>query len=143
MEGLMRKLVLLLATPALVGAAPPPPRLSPPGEGVLCMMVFVDVAAEVGRRCFPGQNLPFQTRVESAEAKFDAYVLKNGPATPAQLAAFKKDQARIGSPAFECNAGGDLVQTYKNFLAVDPNFLTTEVDKLLARPGRPTFGDCV
>ena len=138
----MRKAVLLIATAAaLIGAAQPPPE-QPPGEGVLCLMVFVDVAAEAGRRCFAGQNPAFQARIESAEAKFDAYFLRNMPATPDQLAAFKKDQAGIGAPAFDCK-DDDFVHTYKHFLASDPKLLTTDLDKFLSRPAKPTFGDCV
>jgi len=136
----MRSLVALSAM-VLVGAAPPPVE-QPPGEGVLCAMVFVDVVAETGRRCFPGQNEAFQARVEGAETKFDAYFLKNTPATPRQLAEFKKDQAGVGAPAFSCKADGDSVSIYKHFLAGDPKWLTTEVDKFLARPGKPTLGDC-
>jgi hypothetical protein len=138
----VRKFVLPLTALSLIGATPPPTE-QPPGEGVLCAMVFVDVAAEVGRRCFPGQNPVFQARVESAEAKFDAYVLKNGPATPELLAKFKREQAGIGAATFDCKDDGDLVQTYRHYLAADSGLLTTQVEKLLARPGKPTFGDCV
>ena len=139
---MMKRVALLFSSVALVGAASPV-REPPPGEGVLCMMVFVDVAAEAGRRCFPGQNPVFQARVEEAEAKFDAYFLKNGPATPEQLAAFKKDQAGIGAPTFQCKSDGDVVLMYNHFVALDAKVLTTDVDKMLARKGKPTFGDCV
>src|SRR5262245_625994 len=136
----MRKFVAVSSL-ALIGAALPPSPEPPPGEGVLCMMVFVDVAAETGRRCYAGQNPEFQARVESAEAKFDAYFLKNTPATPEQLAEFKHRQAGVGEAKFECK-DGDTIWNYEHFLAADPQRLTTDVDKFLSRPGKPTFGDC-
>jgi len=104
-------------------------------------MAFVDVAAETGRRCFVGQNPEFQARVESAEEKFDGYFLKNAPATADELARFKREQAGVGKPDFDCK-NDDFVSVYKKFSTLDPSVLTTEVDKLLSRPGKPTFGDC-
>lgn len=125
----------------LIGAAPPPVQY-PPGVGVLRMMAFVDVTAEAGRRCFPDQNPAFQARIERAEAQFDAYFLKNTPATPEQLAKFKREQASVGDPTFDCRADGDSVPIYKHLQTVDQQQLTSGIDELLARPGKPSFGDC-
>ena len=136
----MRALIALSAL-VLIGAVPPAPLPLPPGEGVLCAMVFVDLAAEAGRRCHAGENAAFQARVEAAEAKFDAYFLKNSPATVEQLAAFKRDQAGVGNPLFDCKER-TTVWNYEHFLAAAPERLTTDIDKFLSRPGRPTFGDC-
>jgi len=70
--------------------APPDPAAErPAGEGVLCMMAIANAMAEVGRRCRPGEDPEFQAELARSIARFDDYVQRNAPATPADLAAFR------------------------------------------------------
>lgn len=137
----MRKIAILMCV-SLVGAAPPPAKDPRAGEGVLCMMVFVDAAAEVGRVCHAGENPVFQAELDGAVGRFDTYVLKNSAITPEQLTQFKREQAHIGAPK-EVLCKGDMASIYSTFLSQGVEKLHSGIDQLLARPGKPTWGDCV
>jgi hypothetical protein len=136
----MRAFVALSAL-ALIGATPPPDE-PPPGEGVICMLALVHAAAEVGSRCFPGQNPTFQAELETEAGRIDEYVLKNAPMKPGDLAKFRREQALAGVPTAKV-CGPDPISIYKGFLAVGADQLKSNVDRLLARPGKPTWGDCL
>src|SRR4051812_43074828 len=92
----MRRLVALSAL-VLIGAAPPPAGERPAGEGVICMMGLVNAAAEVGRRCNPGQNAEFQVELERTVVRIDQYVLQNSKTSREQISEFKRKQARVGA----------------------------------------------
>ena len=115
-------------------------REPPPGEGVLCAWVFVNAAAEVGRHCRPGQNPALQAELDREVARFDAYALRNG-LTPDQVAGFKREQGLSGTSETElCSSDG--LGLYDHFVAQGPAVLRAGVDRLLARDGRPSWGDC-
>ena len=135
----MRRLIALSSLLA-IGAAPP--TEPPAGEGVICMMGLINAAAEVGRRCYPGQNAVFQAELEREVVRIDQYVLKNSTANSAQIAEFKRKQARVGAPQSElCRA--DIIGVYKAYVSAGAEKLKLETDKLLARAGTPTWGDCL
>ena len=131
---------VLLCTCGLLSVAAASPQQPPPGEGVLCTMALVEVSAEAGRRCHAGQHPEFQAMLERSEVKLDAYFTRNGPATPQQLAHFKRQQAGIGEPDFKCLPADEI---YLVMLKNAPGSFERDIDELLSRPGKPTFGDCL
>ena len=121
------------------------PREPLPGQGVICSMAILNAMAEVGRRCFPGQNPEFQAELARATALIDDYVLRNSDWTPADLERFKREQAHVGdTEAFPslCH-DRDVVGMYRQMAASDLAQTRADTDRMLARPGRPTWGDCL
>ena len=74
--------MMLACGPAISAGAPTAAREPPPGEGLVCVWALVVSAAEVGRRCFPGENPEFQAELERSEAKLDAFVRANAGSRP-------------------------------------------------------------
>jgi hypothetical protein len=141
-------IVLFAASSSAVLLNAEPPADSPPesreralGVGVLCLWGITNGAAEIGRQCRPGQNLAFQAELERSVSRFDDYVLRNG-LTPEQVAQFKREQGLSGTPqAALCT--GELIAFYNHMSAQGPDGLRSEVDRLVSRPGRPSWGDCL
>lgn len=131
------------AQPAPPPAARKPPREPPPGEGLICTWALVVNSAEVGRRCFPGENPEFQAELERSEARLDAFVPANGKdATPENIARFKATQGHVGRPKDQvCFA--DAIMIYRAFEKAGVQNLRETVDKGVARPGEPTWGSCL
>lgn len=118
-------------------------RAAPPGEGLVCAWALVVNSAEVGRRCFPGENPGFQAELERSEAKLDAFVRANGKnTTPQSIAQFKATQGHVGRPKEQvCFA--DAIIIYRSFEKAGVEKLREMVDKGVARPGEPTWGSCL
>jgi hypothetical protein len=142
--------MLAILALALGGAAPAddlrspemPTRVRPPGEGVICAMGLYNIIAEVGRRCMPGQDPAFQAELNRAITQIDDYVLRNSTLTPADLNRFKREQALLGAPeARLCR--NDLIAQYRHAASMGGDRLREETRLLLARPGPPTWGDCL
>jgi hypothetical protein len=137
----------LAPVPTSVVAAdqvPPPSAIAspPPGEGVFCMYAFLVVAQQVGRRCFAGQDSDLQAQLDASVSAFDEYVRRNSDATPADIAKFKADQGHEGAPsAVLCH--GDALRLYEMFRSKGATFVRSWSESMVARPGRPTWGDCV
>ena len=108
----------------------------------MCGWAFVAFAQNVGHVCFPGQDKAFQGEVDESVARIDAYVLKNGPDTPADIVAFKHDQAQVGRSAEELCTGDGLTM-YNHFRGLAPGSVRAMTDSLVSRPGKPTWGDCM
>jgi hypothetical protein len=130
----------------MIGGGNPPAKMDvereQPGTGVLCMWALVNAAAEVGRRCRGGQNPTFQAELDHSVSRFDEFVQHNSDATPEQLAQFKNEQGMSGATeATLCR--GDPVILYERMAAAGSETLRSEVDRVLARPGPPTWGDCL
>jgi hypothetical protein len=122
-------MALALALPA--GDAAPAPREPPPGEGVVCLWAMVSLSAEVGRRCFPGENPGFQTALAQSENRIDDYVRANQKdITPEQIAQFKATQGHVGRPT-EQVCIPDAIALYRAFEANGPELRTT-VDRAVA-----------
>jgi hypothetical protein len=62
--------------------------------------------------------------------------------TAEQIAKFKRDQASVGllDPKM-CH--GDALSIYQGFSELRSADLEAQTDKLLARAGTPTWGDCL
>lgn len=106
------------------------------------MMAIYNAAAEVGRRCFPGQNPELQETLEQAVTRIDTYVLENSEASPALLETFKREQAHVGAPE-EMLCQGNLLELYKSAASTGVEVIRSHLDELLAVPGEPTWGDCL
>ena len=129
----------LACGPALAQASKAPD--APPGQGVICAWATVGMVAEVGERCFPGEDPDFQREARAAVGRFDAYVLNNSKMTPADVAAFKRQQGVSGAP-LERLCKGDAVQIYRAFHAKGAPALRSVTASATARDGEPTWGDC-
>jgi hypothetical protein len=117
-------------------------RERPAGEGVICALGISSAMKEVGDRCFAGQDPDFQAELARAVARLDEYVLTNSEWTPSDLEAFKKDQSEVGAPeARLCRE--DLTRMYKEMAAQGPGPVKESTDELVARPGKPSWGDCL
>jgi hypothetical protein len=118
-------------------------RNTRPGEGVLCMWVLTAAAAEIGRTCRPGERPELQAGLDRAVERFDAYVLANEPgATAESIAAFKRQQGVDGSAASTlCDS--ELAPLFDHVGAQGIAHWLSQVDRLLSRPGRPGWGDCL
>ena len=139
----MRKLVLALSAFALLSAAPPAKRVTPPGEGVLCNAVLLYFARNQGEACFPEDDPAFQAQLSSWTDRFDEYLVRNLPGGAVQLEEFKKDQG-VGSPPDKriCELGDDY-RFYENYRDAPRETVMQSIDELLALDGPPTFGDCL
>ena len=120
-------------------AKPTDPR---PGEGVLCVWAFVAVAAEAGRRCRPGRDPEFQLELAHAMSRFEEYVRRNSDHTRAEIEQFERDQGMGGATdAALCRP--EVAGVYDVMAARGKETLRTQVNQTLARPGQPTWGDCI
>ena len=135
-------MVLLAGDAARVAAAPHHAEYKPaPGEGVICSLATYALVEEVGARCMAGQDPELQSEIHRAVARLDAYVLHNSKWTPLDLVRFKIEQAHVGGDeAFLCH--GDPLRMYQAFRAADPARIRAEMDRLLSRPGEPSWGVC-
>lgn len=135
--------MMLACGPAISAGAPTAAREPPPGEGLVCAWALVVSAAEVGRRCFPGENPEFQAELERSEAKLDAFVRANArSSTPEDIARFKATQGHVGAPK-ERVCFADAIIIYRGFEKGGAAKLREMIDKGVARPGEPTWGTCL
>ena len=125
-----------------VAATPRAPVAAAPGEGLICSAMFLVVAAEVGRRCFPGENIAVHDELGRSIARIDNFVLSNSATTPAQLAEFKRRQ---GGAALANNAlcGGDRLALYRSIVTRGPAAIRADTARLVSQPGKPTWGNCL
>ena len=107
----------------------------------MCALAIYGVADQVGRRCFPGQDAAMQAEIGRTVAKLDGYVLANGW-TAKDLARFKHEQTWVDA-THDKLCKGDTVGIYRAIAAGDPAALRASNDALVARPGKPTWGDCL
>jgi len=128
---------------ATASSAPSRPRVVPaPGEGLFCSAMFLIVAAEVGRRCFPEKNAIVHAELERSIGLIDAYVLRNSSATKGQLAAFRSRQDGMGE-SNEQLCQGDRLMLYNKIVSVGADTIRAQTATLIARPGKPTWGHCL
>jgi hypothetical protein len=98
--------------------------------------------AEVGKRCFPGQDPAFQSDLARSVERLEEYVLRNSERTAEDLAAFKKEQAHVGAPeAAVCHE--EAMDMYRHLAARGPEPVKSMTDELVVRPGTPKWGDCL
>jgi len=117
-------------------------RQAPAGEGVICTLGIFSAMKEVGNRCFPGQDADFQSELGRAVERLDEYVLTNSEWTASDLETFKKDQSLVDAPQPKvCRE--ELIGMYKQMAADGPSPVKSGTDELVARPGMPTWGDCL
>ena len=106
------------------------------------MMALVNGAAEVGRRCFAGQDGTLQVALADGATQIDEFVLRNSEWTPAELERFKQEEA-LGDWPEEELCRGDPLTLYEYFRATGAEPLRAQIAQVLARPGPPTWGDCL
>ena len=138
-------LLLTISAILLAGFSPAPPKRSDPepGEGVLCMAVFIYLAEQQGRLCHPGADPDYQQRLARYAADFDAYIARNIEGGAPALQSFRKGQG-VAEPADPriCEGGNDYA-FYEHLREVDAAEMDAHVRSLLSRDGPPRFGDCV
>ncbi|MBI1251792.1 MAG: hypothetical protein GC189_10000 [Alphaproteobacteria bacterium] len=119
-------------------------RTPEPGEGVICAWALYSVAAEVGRRCFPGQNVEVNEELVRSVARIDAFVIANTDpqTTKQQIDEFKRQQGGVGADQ-ESLCRGDAVQIYRSLAAQGALEIRRSIDTLVSRPGSPTWGTCL
>jgi len=129
---------------AHLGAGTAYARDQAPGEGVLCSEAMISVMAEVGNRCFPGQDAAAQAALRHYQEQLDQFILKDPDWSKAKLAAFKRQQAGVGAKAEAKQfCSGDATRMYQSFVHADQQEFRVSMDTLVARPGKPTWGDCL
>lgn len=139
---LLPRLGLAVAALALIGADVPE-RERPPGVGVLCiggLLYYTDIEA---RSCHAGEDPAYQERLSSYVARFDAYLIRNLPGGEADLKSFKEDQGLTPDARPDICIADEENSFYDGFRKMEPAELDAEVDKVLMRDGKPTFGDCL
>lgn len=112
------------------------------GVGVICALGIYNAVAEVGRQCFPEQDAAFKAELNQSLAKLDSYVLRNSESTAADLVRFKQEQSLVGRPK-DLVCTDELMDMYRATVSAGRTKLTKHVDALVARPGKPTWGDCL
>ena len=136
------RLALLLAAPLLVSALPPQERVTPPGEGVLCMGGFIYMADLLARECYAGQDPEFRARLAGYAARYDDYIIRNNPDGEAGLAFFKDDEGLTSATRPEV-CSSEYTYFYDNFRETDPVEMERFIGEQLGRDGPPSYGDCV
>lgn len=132
---------LLLALPASASLSQQA-RMPAAGEGVICAWAIYGVMAEVAERCPVGANEDFKLEIRRSVHRLDAYVLANSNLTTEQVAKFKSEQSRVGTPTVELCQGAPL-ELYEGVRSVGIEEIRSSVDALTARPGEPTWGTCL
>lgn len=132
---LARAVATIAASLVLTGETAPAPAA---GEGVLCGLAIYSAVAEVGRQCFAERNLDFQSHVRHNIARIEAFVRANSAMTQADLEQFEHRQAPRDNA---CAA--DLTKFYQAFAKAGSAAIDQDVDRLIARPGPPTWGQCL
>lgn len=119
-------------------------RTPEPGEGVICAWALYSVAAEVGGRCYPDQNVEVNEELVRSVARIDAFVIANTDpqVTDQQVDEFKRLQGGVGA-AEEFLCHGDAVQIYQSLAAQGASEIRQSIDTLVSRPGPPTWGTCL
>ena len=138
-SAVLKRSLLACTSLALMSAAP---MQDPPGQGVLCLATFVYFVEKNGKQCRSGKDAEFQARIAGYARRFDEYIIRNSGGDAAGLARFKDGQG-LNSSDRNYICAGDVAESYDRFKAEKPQELDKAVDKLLARDGRPSFGDCV
>lgn len=105
-------------------------------------MAISSAMAEVGRRCMGGRNMFLQAELERSLERLEDFTLRNSDTTPQELARFRRQQGSAGEPeAALCE--GDALRMYERFEREGPDDLRELTDRHVARPGAPTWGDCL
>ena len=118
------------------------PQASPPGEGIGCALAVFSAVAEVGSRCFNGQDQEVQIALQYSVSRLERFIVQNSNTTTEEIEKFKQEQGRVGAPeALLCH--GDGPSLYKHFRTLGAARIRAEIDEMVARPGTPTFGSCL
>ncbi len=132
------RLPLLAVTVLTIGAAPalPDDKLTV-GSG--CFYDIVLAADQTGRICHTSEDAEFRAAVADSLARLDqAFVAKGIPA--ADLARIKAQGTSMAAAAPSCN--GDADKLYQMMRTAGAAKLRADTDQIIARPGKPTYGDC-
>ncbi len=134
--------VAALASLTLLTSAAPAAKVAAPGEGLICSAMLMVAAAEVGRRCAAGRDSEVQQELGRSIGRIDAFILRHSDITAADLSTFKRRQGGAALSNGEI-CSGDRLDLYQQFVKVGPATIRAETDRLVARPGKPTWGDCL
>lgn len=108
----------------------------------MCIWGITAAIVEVGKYCPVSADPAFQAALVESVAVMDRYVAVNGGLDEAGITAFKRHHAGMGAdPAFLCTP--DMMRMWEDSRARGAAALHKEVAKAVARPGKPTFGDCL
>jgi hypothetical protein len=106
--------------------------------------MFYTGAMEVGRRCYPGQDIEVQEELTRSVSRIDAYVAANSSPswTSEEIEGFKRVHGLVGASE-EHLCRDDLKELYRSFVSYGAVAIRNDVDAMLARPGTPTMGECL
>jgi hypothetical protein len=119
-----------------------PPAMREPTMGTICAVALYSAVQEVGKRCFPGEDAEFQAELGRAVARLDSYMLSHSDMDQAALDSLKREQSLVGAPKAEL-CSGDPVGLYRAFAGQGSEYLRAETERITARPGPATWGDCL
>lgn len=141
----MKRIAAALLSLSLLGATQPAEDGFKSGVGVLCMGTFVYIADLQGKACYPGQDSEYQTWLDSNAQKFDAYLIRNFPDGETTLNKFKESQGAFSADNkrlcdLEDAPDSDI---YMHIRDLDHDEIGNTIDAMLAKDGKPTWGDCV
>jgi hypothetical protein len=107
----------------------------------MCALGIYSFLEQLGARCVADPDPAVQAGLHAAVADLERFVLANGW-TPADLARFKDEQVRIGHPKDEvCLA--EWLPAYQKLRSADVEKMRSTAQALVARPGKPSWGDCL
>lgn len=141
---MIARLILALAAPLAMAVqdVPAEPR-EDPGVGTVCLWAMYNVIDQVGKRCHPGEEAVFQTFIADGAKRLDRVMIEKGGMSEADLGAFKRQQTGTDMPDREfCKPDGPA-GFYKAVRGKELDDMRRDLETVLARRGKPGWGDCV
>ena len=98
--------------------------------------------AEIGRRCYPGEDAAVQAALGAAVERLDAHVVARGAMTLEENVAFGRQMSSRDEPTAQL-CSGDGLSMYQHFRSYGAEAIAAETDRLIARPEMPEWGSCL
>lgn len=142
---MIARLILALAAPLAMAVqdVPTVPEDKDPAVGTVCLWAIYNVIDQVGKRCHKGEDAALQAFVAQGAARLDQVLRDKGGMTEEQLARFKREQTGTDVPDAEFCKPNGADGFYKPAREQKLEAMRRDLDKVLARPGKPTWGDCL
>lgn len=141
---MIARLILALAAPLAMAVQDVPARSGEePTVGTVCLWAIYNTLDQVGKRCHPGEDAALQAFVAEGAGRLDRVLIARGGMTQAQLDKFRRQQTGADLPDAEfCKAEGPG-GFYGPARSQDLDGMRRDLEKVLARPGKPVWGDCL
>jgi hypothetical protein len=136
-------LALLIALPTSAPIAKP--QNTEPGEGVICAWAIVATVVEMGQRCAPDRHPETQMAFRESLQRFRSYAAENQAGSEIEGFDIDSLQAQLVDPgtpdAMLC--GPDAMQFFEAMISQSPEDIRAMTDRLVERPGPPSWGTCL